>query len=62
LDEGGTFEQIEWKIAADAEFRENSEVRAAGFGLRGKVEDASRVPFEVTDSRVELSEGDSHSG
>jgi len=62
LDEGRPLEKIEGKIPTDAELRENGQICAAGFGLGGKSKDASRVAFEVTDSGVELSEGDFHSG
>ena len=62
LDEGGTFEKIKGKIPADAEFGEDSEVSAATPGFGRKMEDTSRVAFKITDSGIELSEGDSHSG
>jgi hypothetical protein len=62
LDEGGTFEKIEGKIAADAELGEDSEVSAATPGLGREMEDTSRVAFKITNGRVELSESDFHSG
>ena len=43
FEEAGPLEQIERKIAADAEFGEDGEVGAAGFGLAGQLQDAGGI-------------------
>ena len=62
LDEGGAFEQVEGKIAADAEFGKDDEVGAKAVGLRGESEDARGIAFEIADGGIELSEGYFHPG
>lgn len=60
LDEGRTFEEVERKIAANAEFGEDGEVGAKAFGLRGKGEDARGIAFKITHGGIELGESYFH--
>jgi len=52
--EGGALDEILRRVAADAEFGEDGEFGAAGFGFRGEFEDARGIAFEVSDGGVEL--------
>jgi hypothetical protein len=61
LDESGALEQVEREIAADAEFGEDGEFRAAALGLVREVENAGGVAFKVANSWVELGESYLHS-
>src|SRR6266487_1768738 len=56
LDEGGAFEKVLRKIAAQTEFGEYCEIGAALLGLRRQAQDASRVSCKVANCWIELSE------
>src|SRR6266481_4370135 len=56
LDEGGAFEKVLRKVAAQTKLGEYSEIGAALLGLRRQAQDASRVPCKVANCWIELSE------
>ena len=59
-EEGGFFEEVGGRVAADGEFGEDYKVGGLGGGTRGEVEDEAAVAGEVADGRVDLGESDLH--
>ena len=53
---GGALDKIEGRIAAEGKLGRNGELRAAGLGLGGEVENAATVAGEIADGRAERRE------
>jgi hypothetical protein len=62
LDEGGSFQQILRRIAAQAQLRENGEIRSALLSLLGKRQNSRSISREIAYRGVELREGYFHAG
>src|SRR6185437_14574362 len=60
FEEGGTFDEILRRVAAEAEFGKDDEVSGAGFCVGGHFEHAGGVAEEVADGWIELGESDFH--
>ena len=60
FEEAGPLEEIERKIAADAEFGENGQVGAGLFGLVGQFQDAGGIARKIAYGGIELGESDLH--
>ena len=58
--EGGLFQEVGWRVAADGEFREDCEVSALFFRTGGVFENLVRVAGEVPHRRVDLRESYLH--
>ena len=54
LDEGGTLEEIEGKVTADAELGKDGEVGTESLGLFRKRENTRGIAVEITHSGIEL--------
>src|SRR6185437_7827298 len=60
LDEGGTFDEILRRIAAQAEFGKNDEVGGAGFRFAGHLQHAGGISREIADGWIELGQSYLH--